>query len=311
MNEIFSFWMPTRAAVVFLSVLAVLSSASLAGRFVANRQGLSPSPVVKELNARVASWWAMTAVMLVVFALGRVGTVVLFAATSVAALREFMTQVYRYRADHNTIALCFYVLLPLQYYFVYIGWYSMFTVLIPVYAFLLLPIVGCMAGDRRAFFERTAKIQWGVMVTVYCLSHVPALMILNLRGFSENILLLLFLLVAVQGGDVAYYLWRRTGGMLGDRRTASGTLVSLLTAMLLATALFWITPFTPLQAALVGLVLGSIGFMGSEVMGAIKRSFGIRHWGRDLRRYNNVLDRVDGICFAAPVFFHIVRYYLM
>lgn len=302
-----AFFLPVLAAKVFVGIFVLLGVATLVGKYAAKK---NPNNLVKELNIRVNAWWGIVVMLLAAFWFGREGMIVLFMLLSFATLREFMTHVYRYRADHNRIALCFYVLLPMQYYFVWTGWYSMFTVLIPVYAFLLLPIAGHLAGETQHFFERTAKIQWGVMITVYCLSHVPALMTLPLKDFAgQNILLLLFMLVVVQGCDVLYYLWRRTGGLTGGRRKDVGAMLSVSVCTILAASLYWITPFTPFQAALIGLLMSVMGFFGGEVMRLIKHSFGIRHWGQSSHRYTNVLDRVDSLCFAAPVFFHIVRYY--
>ena len=236
--------------------------------------------------------------------------VALFFCISFAALREFMTQVYRRRGDHNAVATCFYILLPLQYYFVLTDWYSMFTIFIPIYAFLLLPIIGRLSGDSDHFFERTAKIQWSLMITVFCLSHVPALMTLPIKQFAgKHVLLLLFMIVVVQMGDVFYYIWQRTAGRMGSRRVGIGATLSVLAASMVAMGLYWITPFNPLQAGMIGLSIALAGFFGGEVMNLLKHNFGIRDWGRMIRGHGGMLDRVDSICFAAPVFFHIVRYY--
>ncbi|ULJ64537.1 phosphatidate cytidylyltransferase [Wielerella bovis] len=303
---------PALAAMVFAGIFVLLAIAAFSGYLLQKRPQYAHNLMLKEFNTRVYSWFAMTVILLVAFWLGRSGMILLFLIASYAAMREFMSQVYRYRGDHNAVATCFYILLPLQYYFIWTDWHSMFTVLIPVYAFLLLPIiVQLSSGSKTEFFERTAKIQWGVMITVYCLSHVPALMSLPIKHFAgKNILLLLFMLVVVHTGDVAYYLWRRTGGTQGGRRTTTGAIVSIVIATFVATCLFWITPFNPFQAALTGLLLSVMGFFGGTVMQQIKHSFGIHHWGRPAPRgHSSVLDRADSICFAAPVFYHIVRYY--
>ena len=277
---------------------------------ILERRKIVNERAIKAFNIRVYSWWWLTIILLIALWLGHIGITLLFFGISFAALREFMTQVYCRRSDHNTVAVCFYVLLPLQYYFVMSNWYSMFTVLIPVYAFLLLPILGRLSGDGEQFFERTAKIQWALMITVYCLSHVPALMTLPIEHFAgHNSLLLLFMIVVVQVGDVFYYIWRRTGGRMGSRRVAMGAILSITASALLAGSLYWITPFSFGQATIIGATLVTMGFFGGEVMNLLKKNFGIRDWGRAIRGHGGVLDRVDSICFAAPVFFHIVRYY--
>lgn len=316
MNSLTANPLPAQAGTVFLGVFAVLIAASLIGRVVMPRTVPHKTNMLGELNARIDAWWVMTIVLLLAFWFGHVGTTFLFFLVSFAALREFMTLVYRRRSDHNAIAVCFYILLPVQYYFVLTGWYGMFSIFIPVYAFLLLPIIASLSGDTAGFFERTAKIQWGVMVSIFCISHAPALMTLNIEGFEgNNILLLIFLVAVVQASDVCQYIWGKAIGKrkimpaLSPNKTVAGTVGGIGTATLLAALLWWITPFHPLQAALIGLVICLMGFFGGLVMSAIKRSFGVKDWGRMIRGHGGMLDRVDSVCFAAPVFFHIVRYF--
>src|SRR3712207_8749858 len=50
--------------------------------------------------------------------------VLLFAATSFAALREVATYTAKAREDHGTLAIAFFAVLPLQFLFVGLGWRS-------------------------------------------------------------------------------------------------------------------------------------------------------------------------------------------
>lgn len=308
--------MPVQAGFVFIGIFVGLVFAGLLGKYLRTRRPDTPQPLLDSLISRLSVWWVMTIVLLLAFWFGNIGAVLLFLMISFTSLREFMTRVYRNRSAHNAVAACFYILLPLQYYFVLTDWYSMFTVLVPVYAFLILPVIVCLSGENSGFFERTAKIQWGAMITVFCLSHVPALINLPIAGFEDkNILLILFMIAVVQGSDVFQYLF---GKLLGTRpimphilpdKTLAGTLGGIAAATAFAAALFWLTPFTPVQAAAIGLMLAVCGFFGDVVMSIIKQNFGIKDWGRMIRGHGGMLDRVDSICFAAPIFFHIVRYY--
>lgn len=308
--------LPVQAGFVFMGIFAGLLVASLIGQFLSRRYEHQPHPTINELNARISSWWVMTIVLLFAFWFGHIGATLLFLAISFAALREFMTLAYRRRSDHNVIAACFYILLPLQYYFVLINWYGMFGALIPVYAFLILPIIASLSGDTSNFIERAAKIQWGAMISIFCLSHVPALMILPIAGFEDrHILLLIFMIAVVQINDVFQYLFshllkgKPIFADLLPHKTLRGSIVALVGSTLLAACLYRITPFSAVQAALIGAILSLLGMSGNIVMAAIKRSFGIQTWSRLIRGHGGMLDRVDSICFAAPVFFHIVNYY--
>lgn len=306
--------LPIDAGYIFVGILLVLVLAHLVGNWLKNRH--PHSHTVNNINARIRSWWVMVILLLLAFWFDRAGAIVLFLGVSFAALREFMTLIYRCRGDHNAVALCFYVLLPLQYYFVLIDWYGMFSVLIPVYAFLVLPIVTGFSGDTKQIFERTAQIQWGAMVTIFCLSHIPALMNLNIEDFEDrNILLLIFLVLVVQASDVLQFVWGKLWGKrkimptLSPNKTIIGTIGGIASATLLATCLYWLTPFTPFQAAMIGYLICMMGFLGGLVMSGIKRSYGVKDWGHMIDGHGGMLDRVDSLCFAAPIFFHIVRYF--
>lgn len=308
--------LPIQAGFVFLGGFVILTFATLFGKWLHSRQNGVPNPTITNLNARISSWWVMLIALLFAFWFDRIGATVLFFLISFASLREFMTLIYRRRSDHNTIAACFYILLPLQYYFVLTDWYGMFTALIPVYAFLILPIISGLAGDTVGLFERTAKIQWGAMITIFCLSHVPAIMTLEIPNFADrNILLLIFMITVVQGSDVLQYIFgmlfgkRKIVPALSPNKTVAGTVGGIATATLLAASLYWLTPFTSLQAAAIGFVTCVMGFFGGLVMSGIKRSYGVKDWGKMINGHGGMLDRVDSICFAAPVFFHLVRYY--
>ena len=67
--------------------------------------------------------------------------------------------------------------------------------------------------------------------------------------------------------------------------------------------------FTLWQAALIALVINVLGFFGGYVLSAIKRDRGVKDWGSIIEGHGGMLDRVDSLSFAAPVFFHIVRYW--
>ena len=301
---------------IFLGVFAVLIFASLIGQALKRKYGAN-NDTIANLNARIYAWWLMTLVLLLAFWFGRIGTTILFFLISFAALREFMTLVYRRRTDYNSMVTCFYVLLPMQYYFVLDQWYGMFSIFIPVYGFLLLPIIASMSGDTAHFLERTAKTQWMAMICIFCLSHVPALLFLNLDGFdaSNNILLLIFMIAVVQASDVLQYTWGKLVGgakimpKLSPSKTISGTVGGIASATLVAALISPITPFTVWQASLIGLIICLMGFFGGLVMSAIKRDYGVKDWGNMIQGHGGMLDRVDSICFAAPIFFHIVRYY--
>jgi phosphatidate cytidylyltransferase len=214
------------------------------------------------------------------------------------------------------LALCFFVILPAQYWLVWIGWYGLYTIFIPIYAFLILPIASAMAQDATRFLERTAKVQWGLMICVFCISHVPALLTLDIPGYAgRQTLLIVFLAVIVEGSDVLQYVWGKLLGKhqvaprLSPGKTTEGLVGGVATATLVGASLYRITPFEPWQAALMSLLICLMGFLGGLVMSAIKRDRGVKDWGHMIEGHGGMLDRLDSVCFAAPIFFHLTRYF--
>ena len=200
--------------VVGLLLVASLIGAIL-GRTVRTDQGRE---VVDNLNSRIRAWWVMIGVFAVAFLVGKTSTIVLFAVTSFLALREFITLTPTKPGDHLPLFLSFFVLIPAQYLLIADGWYGLFAILIPVYGFLLLPALEVVAGDADAFLERTAKINWGVMITVYCVSHAPALLLLDIPSYhGQDALLIFFLLLVTQLSDVSQYV---VGKLFGRTKIA-------------------------------------------------------------------------------------------
>jgi phosphatidate cytidylyltransferase len=298
-------------------VVAILVIASIIGEVL--RQRLSPAgdnPVIENLNARISSWWVMVIMLGLAFIAGKTGVVLLFALCSFAALREFLTLTTHNRADHWSLLASFFLILPLQYYFLLIDWYGMYSVFIPVYAFLLLPIVSALRGSTKDFLIRVSETQWALMICVYCASHVPALLYLQIPGFEgRNVILIAYLIFVVQLSDVMQYVWGKLIGRtkvapnLSPSKTWEGLIGGALTATLVGTALWWMTPFSMAQAAGMCVVITLLGFFGGLVMSAIKRDRGIKDWGHLIAGHGGFLDRLDSVIFAAPIFFHICRYY--
>jgi phosphatidate cytidylyltransferase len=274
------------------------------------------SPVLVNLRQRINSWWVMSAIFAVAALVGNIGSTVLFALISFMALREFITLTPTRRGDHRALFWVFFVLTPLQYFFVGTGNYGMFTILIPVYAFLFIPARIAFEGDTECFLERAAKIQWGLMVCVYCVSHAPALLMLHISGFeNKNMSLLLFFVIVTQINDVLQYVWgkllgkRKIAPLVSPNKTWEGFIGGTLCASLIGACLWWATPFSFWQAGAMSLLITLLGFVGGLTMSAIKRDRGVKDYGSALQGHGGFLDRVDSICFAAPVFFHVTRFF--
>lgn len=302
---------------VFGGVIALLIVASVAGAILGKRaRSESGRATVDNLNARVNAWWVMIAVLGVTFALGETATLIVFGFVSFFALREFITLTPTRASDYVPLLLTFFVILPVQYLLIAYDQYGTFAIFIPVYGFLLLPAVATFSGDTHEFLERSAKLQWAAMITVYCISYAPALLLLKIPGYENaNSLLLLYLLLIVQLSDVLQYVFGKLFGRtkLAPRVSPSKTVEGLVgggaATILVGGALSWITPFTWPQALGISFAIVAAGVLGGLTLSAMKRGLGAKDWGVMIEGHGGMLDRMDSVSFAAPVFFHIVRFF--
>lgn len=302
---------------LFAGAGALLAFATVVSLVLRRRaQGEAARATVENLHARILAWWVMVAVLGVAALAGPGATLLLFAALSFYALREFVSLTPTRGSDNWPLVAAFYVFLPLQYVFVWTGWYGMFAILIPVYGFLLIPSLAALAGDPRDFLARVARTQWGLMLAVYCISHAPALLFLELPGEAgSGLLLLFFLLVVVQMSDVMQYVFgklfgrRKLAPVVSPSKTVEGLVGGGASAVALGAALWWITPFAPWQAALMAGAIVAMGVLGGLALSAMKRSLGVKDWGTMVSGHGGVLDRLDSVAFAAPVFFHLTRFF--
>jgi phosphatidate cytidylyltransferase len=262
--------------------------------------------------------WVGAVLFWVAWVAGTIVSTLLFFVVSFLALREFVTLTHTRRGDHRSLLLAFFVVLPLQYLIVATREFNLFTVFIPVYVFLAIPVVSALGNDPQRFLERTAKIQWGIMVCVYGMSHAPALLLLDLPDYAGRGAFMVLYLVAVVAvaqivQEVASRRLRRRPVARAISRSFSwrGWLAGAFAAALAGGLLYWATPFKPWPAVLMGLIAGGSGTLGEFVMKALKRDAGVRSWGgkASVTGAVGLLDRVAPLCFAAPVFFHSVRWY--
>ena len=229
------------------------------------------------------------------------------------ALREFWTLAPSRPGDHRALFASFFVVLPYHYWLLWTEWYGLFVILIPVYAFLALPALATLAGDVKDFLARSARTQWGLMLGVYMLSHAPALLMLDTG--AEPALLLLWLVVVCQLSDVLQYVFGKTLGRtrfspnVSPSKTLEGLFGGGFSAALIGAALYGLTPFSPLEAFAMALAVVTAGFFGGFVLSAVKRDLGAKDWGYVIEGHGGVLDRVDSLIFAAPILFHLTRYW--
>ena len=325
MNQFLRSLDPTQqVGLLFLIVFGLLFLASIiVFLFSLRERGRAQEQDHRELrdlqNLLKISWY-MVVVFWVGWASGERVATVLFGLVSFFVLREFITLSPTRRGDHRSLVLAFFVVLPIQYWLVASARFDLFTVFIPVYVFLAIPVVSALADDPQRFLERNAKLQWGIMVCVYGMSHVPALLLLNFKGYAgKSAFLVFFLVFSVQTCMIVQHLvarhWPRKPAAPNVSQSFSWSSwgMGVLAGGLFGGLLSAITPFKPAQALAMALIACMAGSLGHLVMKALKRDRGVTNWGAQglssVTGAGGMLDRVDALCFAAPVFFHSVRWY--
>ena len=334
-----------RTAWLIATVMLLLILASTAGKLLdgSSEQRLNTA-IVRSFNQRIRSWWLMSAVLIAGLFIGEQGTVVLFGLIGFWALREFITMTPTRRSDHRTLFWVLVVFTPLQFFLVAIQG-ELFLIAIPIYASLFIPARIALANDAKRFLERSAKIQIGLLICVYALSFAPAILYLNLgsttqsnveidapaaneavqktpwshvqdsdgHDINRNKGLLFFFVLITQLNDVLQYAWGKLLGKniiaprINTSRTWEGVIGGAATSALLGALFSWVTPFLFWQAAIMAIVISFMGFAGGMTMSAIKRDRGVKDYGTLVQGHAGILDRIDSLCFAAPVFYHLTK----
>lgn len=277
-------------------------------------QKMSPQRNWTELRQRISSWW----LIIFVFSLAMVSpkwlALTIFGLISFMSLKEFLTLTPTRRSDSMTL-LWMYAAIPLQYLWIGMSWYGMFIIFIPVYLFLFLPMRMVITGNTKGFLHSASSLHWGMMTTVFCLSHVAFLLVFLPQDARTGALLVIFLVLATEFNDIAQYLWGKTLGhtkvvpKVSPNKTLAGLLGGVMTTTLLCVILGpLLTPMDRVHSLIAGLIIGVSGFCGDVVMSAIKRDFRVKDSGKLLPGHGGILDRLDSLIYSAPLFFHFFWY---
>jgi len=300
--------LPLAVRLVLAGIWALLVVASIAVWLLANRRGDGGD---QELPARLRTWWWIIGFFSIALIAGRVGAVWLFGLVSFLAFKEYISLIPTRRADRRVLFWA-YLAIPVQYYWVAGGWYGMFIIFIPVFVTLLLPMRMVLLGATDGFIRATGTIVWGLMTTVFGLSHAAFLLALPAAvAPAGGAGLLLFLVLLTQVNDIAQYIWGKSLGTakvlpsVSPGKTWAGLVGGVATTTTLAMLLGpWLTPLAGWPLVAAGLLIGVFGFIGDVTVSAVKRDLGIKDTGRLLPGHGGMLDRVDSLTYTAPLFFH-------
>lgn len=297
-------------------VVALLLIATLWGRALERRR--PGSSATGHLNRNIKASWGVIALMLFAIGAGPGPTICLFALASYLALREFITLTPSKASDNASLFIAFFVAIPVQYLLLSLRLYGLFSIFIPVYLFFGLSALSALSNDPHDFLARNARIQWALIVCVYSLSYAPAILTLEIKGYEsyQGLLLFYFLFVSQLSGLLQYAFNKRIGRrrfapQISPSSTWEGLIAGGLCASLAGVALTGVTPFSAWQSLGLSLAIVISGSCGSLALLAVKRSLGARRWGAFDDGRGSMMDRIGAVAFAAPIFFHLVRFFFV
>ena len=276
-----------------------------------------PQKDYTELKLRTKSWWFMVALFTATIISGAQAALYLFGFVSFLALKEFFSMIPTRRSDRRVLFWA-YLAIPFQYYWAAISWYGMFIVFIPIYMFLVIAARMLLTQKTDGFLKAVGTIHWGLMATVFSLSHVAYLLMLPIRPESptSGAGLLIFLVFLTQFNDVAQYVWgkllRRIPivPIISPKKTWAGFIGGIVTTALLAALIApYLTPLNTPMALFAGSIIAVTGFIGDVILSAIKRDIGVKDTGTLIPGHGGILDRIDSLTFTAPQFFYFICYF--
>ena len=295
------------------SILCLLAIATIIIALLIRR---FPQTDYTELSARIRSWWWMVGIFMLAMLIDTTISLLLFAFMSFMAFKEYLSLIPTRRADRRTLFWA-YLAIPIQYYWIYIAWYGVFIIFIPVYMFLFLPIRMVLVGETQGFLKAVGTLHWGLMITVFCLSHASYLLVLpnEINPMAGSAGLLLFLVFLTEINDITQYLWGKLLGKhkiipkVSPNKTWEGFVGGFITTTLLSMLIApWLTPLTLVESIFGGMLIALAGFFGDVGISALKRDLGIKDSGTALPGHGGILDRVDSLTYTAPLFFHFIYY---
>jgi len=287
----------------------------------------------RSLVLRLRTWWVIAIVLAAVVLLGRPAIVGLICLVSLLALREYMTLVPE-RTRYGHLVWWTYAAAVLQYTWVYLNLFELFLIFIPILMFLLLTLRIVMMRQPEGFVHLVGTLQWGLMMFVFCLSHVAFLLSLpaSTNPVGGAVGWFLYLVLLTELNDIVQALVGRPFGRhkiipeVSPGKSWEGLIGAVIcttvVAVLLAPVLTPLGEPSPRLAEIgltlpynlspwavgAGLIIGVGGFCGDIAVSAVKRDVHVKDSGTMLPGHGGVLDRIDSLTFTAPLFFYYVYF---
>lgn len=305
--------LPLPVVYAVLGVYAILLVSSLLVFILQKKSGGGQG----ELAARVKSWWVMVTIFAVAVFIYQPLSAAFLGLVSYLALKEYFSMIPTRRIDRHVVLAC-YLAVAVQFYLAYQAQFGLFIVFIPVWMFLILPTLMAMTGDTTGYLKSVGTLNWGLMMMVFTLSHMAYLLF---SGGAANPVaggagLLFFLVFLTQFNDVAQFTWGKLFGKhkiaphVSPKKTWEGFLGGLATSVVLAAIIGpYLTPMSMWWSAGMGGIIAATGFLGDITESAVKRDLGVKDASALIPGHGGIMDRIDSLTYAAPIFTHVFRYF--
>ena len=264
------------------------------------------------------SWIFMAGIGLIVVFLGRIPTIVGVTLLAIYAFKEFARASGLYRdwwmtgavyAGIVTVGISSLISHP-RGEEPGTGWYGFF-VAVPVFEIALILFIPILRNRARGELQRMSLAIVGFIYIGWMFGHLGFL-----ANASDAYGFISYLIFATALSDVAAFTFGKIFGRhslrseISPNKTWEGALGAFAVAMVLPWALRFSFPFFGVwQLILTGLIVGIGGQLGDLSISVIKRDIGTKDMAATIPGHGGILDRIDSLIYAAPLFMHMAGYY--
>jgi len=298
-----------RSLLTLILIFAVLSAIQLLYMVIGR---LQPDKDYTGIGFRIKTWWGMLFIFCLATLFNPVVSLLSLMGLTFFALKEYFSMIKARKADRR-LFLWAYLSIPLQFYWIYIEWYGMFIVFIPIYVFLFLPLPRLINKGTVGFLRGVSSTQWGLMLMVFGLSHLAYFQFATPEYGAG---LVLFLVVLTQLNDVVhnlasmYFGKRKVVPTANPNLTWEGFAIAFIVTAASSYLLYpHLTPLNLTFGIVSGMLISLSGFFGSLTVSVLKRDLLIGDDNKFEALKTSYLSRVDSLTYTSPVFFHVIRYF--
>jgi len=138
---------------------------------------------------------------------------------------------------------------------------------------------------------------------------------IGIRALSGPRGLFLLMLTVIVSDSMQYYSGRLFGRrplapMVSPKKTIEGAIGGFVfgTALFAGVGGWWLPGMPVALRGLVGMTIVALGIAGDLFESMLKRSAGVKDSSALIPGHGGILDRIDALLFAAPVYYVVLKY---